>query len=277
MTTRVWGIDFSGAAHPGARLALAEATLQEGVVRIGAVEAVATRCGTPSAREAAIAGLTELARSVGPDRVGIDAALSLPQTALRALGADRWQQLPAAVRRRCPDARALTGLVIDAAPPTGPRYPRRVTDARTAALSPVHFMIAAQTYAALTELLPRWRAVGDVAPHGGARPTLCEVYPAAALSVWAIASTGYKGEDPRHRDRRVAIIDALTDTGAVTVAPGPRAAMLDQPGGDLLDAAIAAVVAGLARPTAPPGPPAEGAICGGEPTDYRPQCPLLPT
>ena len=272
MTQRVWGIDFSGAAVPGARLALAEATVADGRVHVDAVDAVASRCGPGAASEAAITGLCDLARAVSPDRVGVDAALSLPQVATRALGVDHWQELPAAVQQQCPDARALTALVIDAAPPTGHRYPRRVTDVRAAALSPVHFMIAAQTHTALTELLPRWStAAAQVAAH----PPLREVYPAGALSVWGIAASGYKGVDPTHRRRRRAIVDALGATGIVTVAASAREMMIEQSGGDLLDAAIAAVVTGLTEPTPPPGPPIEGAICGADPRDYPSQCPLL--
>ena len=275
MTHRVWGIDFSGAAHPGERLALAEATVTDAVVTIDAVDAVARRCGTDATREAAITGLVDLAAELRPAHVGIDAALSLPQTATHALGVDQWHALPEAVRLRCQDVPALTALVIDATPPVGPRYPRRVTDVRASALPPVHFMIAAQTHAALTELLPRWQRVGAVAPHRDGRPRLREVYPAAALDLWGLAATGYKGPDPTHRDRRVAILDALTGTGVLTITASVRDAMLDQPGGDLLDAAIAAVVTGLTAPAPPPGPAIEGAISGADPTDYAPGCALL--
>jgi Protein of unknown function (DUF429). len=276
MTTTVWGVDFSGAATPGDRLALAEASYRDGTLHIEAVDAVATRCETADSREAAIAGLVDLARRRRPARVGLDAALSLPQSAVRALGVEDWTLLPATVRSRCGDARALTKEVIDAAPATGPRYPRRVADAKASALSPVHFMIAAQTYAALTELLPRWRHVGGIIPHTAGTPALCEVYPAAALGVWGLDATGYKGPDPVHRGRRTTIVEALTATGAVRIVEDARDAMIDQHGGDLLDAAIAATVMAFMTPCSSPGPPVEGSICGADPTDYPSQCPLLP-
>jgi Protein of unknown function (DUF429). len=275
MTHRVWGVDFSGAAYPGDRLALAEATVTDAVVHIDAVDAVASRCGAGEARADAIAGLVDLAEELRPTRVGVDAALSLPQAATRALGVDHWKALPGAVRHRCPDVQALTALVIDAAPSTGPRYPRRVTDVRASALPPVHFMIAAQTHAALTELLPRWQHIGAVAPHLDGHPHLREVYPAAALNLWGLAAAGYKGDDATHRDRRLTILDALTRTGVVTTTASVRDAMLAQPGGDLLDAGIAAVVTALTPTTSPPGPPIEGVICGADPTDYPSGCPLL--
>ena len=275
MTTTVWGVDFSGAATPGDRLALAEASLSDGTLHIDAVDAVARRCETAGDREAAIAGLVDLARRRRPTRVGVDAALSLPQSAVRALGVEDWALLPATVRSKCSDPRALTKVVIDAAPATGSRYPRRVVDAQATALSPVHFMIAAQTYAALTELLPRWQQVGGIIPHTSGIPALCEVYPAAALGVWGLDATGYKGSDPIHRGRRTLIVEALTATGAVRIAEDARDAVIDQRGGDLLDAAIAATATAFMTPCSSPGPPVEGRICGADPTDYPSECSLL--
>ena len=276
MTITVWGVDFSGAATPGDRLALAEASLTDGTLHIETVDAVANRCATAPGRDAAIAGLVDLAGRSRPARVGVDAALSLPQSAVRALGVGDWTQLPAAVRDQCSDARELSTVVIEAAPATGPRYPRRVVDAQASALSPVHFLIAAQTYAALTELLPRWQQVGGIIPHTEGTPALCEVYPAAALDIWGLDATGYKGADPVHSDRRRAIVEALTATGAVRIAGEARDAMLSQHGGDLLDAAVAATATAFMTPCPTTGPPVEGRICGADPTDYPSQSPLLP-
>jgi len=260
------GIDFSAARDAGQRIWLARAVPTHGHLRIDAVFAAAERFGR--SRQEATAGLvTFLAASTGA-LVACDACFGLPDPLVSEPWTDWIRLYPA----RFPDP-----VTLRAASRTAEGHERRrLTDRLAGApFAPTNLRLYRQTdlwlRCILSELVRR--QVVTVAPFQEPeppKPHLIEVCPAASLRSWGLPYRGYKGRGLAQRAMRVRIVQELQAFG-VDCPPASCARIVDQPGGDALDAIIAVVTAwlvardGSLRAPLPPEAYREGWIYTGDP------------
>lgn len=189
--------------------------------------------------------LVSLVCSAGVGLAGIDTPLGWPDGFVEAIAAhhagDRWpddEGDPDGHRRRLRLRRtdALVGVA------TG-RHPMSVSADRIA--------VAAMRGARLQQLIKE-RAGRDAVDRSGCSGLVAETYPAAALAVWGLAASGYKGTGGT--SARAELVDALVGRSGLVVTDDQRAAMV---GSDhLLDAWVCALVARavLDGGTTRPGP-----------------------
>ena len=176
--------------------------------------------------------LVALVCAPGVGLAGIDTPLGWPDGFVGAITAhhagDRWPDDggdPEAHRRRLRLRR--TDEIVGSA--TG-RHPMSVSADRLA--------VAAMRGARLQQLIAG-RVGGDLVDRSGCAGIVAETYPAAALAVWGLPASGYKGT--AGGEVRAGLVDALVRRSGLQVTDVQRAAMV---GSDhLLDAWVCALVA----------------------------------
>jgi len=103
-------------------------------------------------------------------------------------------------------------------------------------------------------LLARLAATGRPVRRSGIDSLIAEVYPAAALRIWALPAAGYKTAGSANSGSRASLVEALINrTGWLTWGDWPRLCAASP---DALDAVVCAIVAGavhLGRTTRPTG------------------------
>ena len=240
----VLGIDWSGAAEAGRRTWLAMGTLVDGRLHVHrllrAIEAEARTT------EEVIGRVAARVRAPGTRLVGIDAPLGLPVPVLDALGVadtpalidllDRLWDDPERFRARC------SALARQA---TGQPEPRRKTDQHAGTpWCPWNLRLYRQTWAAfqLLQALEGDPRVAVLPFTSAAAPVrLAEVSPTAVVAMLPVEGRGYKrrGEETL----REAILEAAAGTWGLSLDPEVRAQAVADPGGDAVDAILAALSA----------------------------------
>lgn len=124
----------------------------------------------------------------------------------------------------------LTDTAVTAA--TG-RHPMSVSADRIA--------VAAMRAARLQDLVVRRCGDPAAVDRSGASGRVAEVYPAAALAVWGVDPTGYKGPSPQARQRRASVLAAVARRAGLGVSGEVADAVTTSD--HLLDAVVCAVVA----------------------------------
>jgi len=245
----VYGVDFSGARRAGRAIWIAEASRHRGALQLDRLDRLDHLTGTDE-RDACLATLLARIRLSENALWGIDAPFGLP-IALFPDGT-RWRDTLDAVASH-PSARALGRWCVDRARRVGrDRYIGRAAD--RAAHTPFHsyhYRIIYQTYHAMRDLC---RALADeigtaVLPFQYDRlPTIrrvvVETCPASTLKRMQLPFQRYKRPAPgpigRARGRvRAAILAGLEPV--IRIGPHDRRRIARDPGGDALDAVIAAV------------------------------------
>lgn len=260
--TAVCGVDFSGAAQAGhttwvARCAVAtraERAAGGPALRLAALDPLAELAGTAE-REPALAHLVALVRASRGTLWAVDACFGLPEAVLDALytpGA-RWPRLVREVAAWEGGAYAYGLAALAAARALGgPMHIRRAADAEARApFDPYHYRIIYQTFHGIRDVArPLARTPGTaVLPFqygrlAGARRVVLEACPASTLKRMALPHQGYKQPAggaltaARRRTRR-AILAGLA--AHVALPEADRRRILRDPGGDALDAVLAAV------------------------------------
>ena len=178
--------------------------------------------------------LVDIMCAPGVTKVGIDAPLGWPDDFVAAMVAHHsgqpWPDTGDAGDHRRRLRLRLTDTTVAAS--TG-RTPMSVSADRIA--------VAAMRGALLQHLIVERTGDPSTVDRSGTSGLVAEVYPAAALAVWGMDPTGYKGAGDTARDRRHLLLDALISRTGLAVDATQRAAMI---GSDhLLDAFICAVVA----------------------------------
>jgi hypothetical protein len=134
----------------------------------------------------------------------------------------------------------------------GPRHIRRLTDVeQKAPFDPYHYRIIYQTFHGMRDVLGRLRRDRETAilPFQyrrlpAAARVLVEACPASTLKALGLPHQNYKQPDGRRlsaRRRRVRTLLLGALSRLVRITPAHRRTMLRDPGGDALDALIAAV------------------------------------
>lgn len=180
---------------------------------------------------------------IGADLTGIDAPIGWPDPFVKAVSAwregKRWKGAESSeLQQRTTDSFCAATLG-ELAREREVRVPNRP-------LSVSADMIAATAMRAAGLLSAAEREDGLRIDRSGTRGSrACEVYPAAALFVWELPSTGYKGT--RGADERAKLVRALGRKlkGIVDLTPGHRAACRESD--DVLDALVASIATRAAQ------------------------------
>jgi predicted nuclease with RNAse H fold len=178
--------------------------------------------------------LVDIMCAPGVSKVGIDAPVGWPDDFVEAIvahhGGTRWPDTTDSAAHRRKLRLRLTDMVV--ATTTG-RTPMSVSADRIA--------VAAMRCALLQHLVTERTGDPLSVDRSGTSGLVAEVYPAAALAVWGMDPTGYKGTGVTAQDRRRLLLDALGHRTQVTITNDQCDAMI---GSDhLLDAFVCAVVA----------------------------------
>lgn len=242
----VYGVDFSGARDAGSSIWIAEIDAS-GEPELIDCEPATERFGADADRADAHRALTHhLADLDGDAAAALDFPFALPSS---VVDAGNWEAFvrafpslfasPADLQRRCQSRAELTD---------GDRVQHvRATEESVGALSPYNRRLRSQTFYGIRDVLRPLvladvvRAVPMQALAPG-NPTLLETYPAAALDSLdgETHRAGYKEASDEGRERREANLDALEAESDLGLTGGVRDRLLDDDGGDGLDAALAA-------------------------------------
>jgi hypothetical protein len=249
----VYGVDFSGARLAGRSIWLAEATPHGDRLHLNGLERLDRITGTAD-RAPCLAALRDRILQSDNALWGIDAPFGLP-IELFPEGTD-WPGMLDAVASH-PEAPALGHWCVAQAHRLGHRpYIGRAADLDAhAPLHCYHYRIIYQTFHAMRDLCRPLAAAATTAvlPFQydrlpTARRVVVETCPAVTLTRMGLPHQRYKRPTPgpvgRSRARVRAPILAGLDA-AIRIAPRDRRRIARDPGGDALDAVIAAV--GVAR------------------------------
>ncbi len=253
--SRVYGVDFSGAKLAGRTTWIAQLEWEQGeVVHLAELSRLEDLCGE-AGRDEALGHLVGLIRSSGHSLWALDFPFGFPVEVM-GRGA-RWADQFAFLRAWGEDGYAA-GLecVRRAEQLTGRKHIRRQTDTEERApFDPFHYRIIHQTFHGMRDVLGPLRADRQtvILPFHyhrlpAARRALVEACPASTLLRLGLPSQNYKQPEggPLTRKRLQTRRAILAGLGRVVrMWKEQFRAMLLDPGGDALDAVIAAV--GAAR------------------------------
>jgi len=239
----VLGVDFTSAPRPRKPVTVARGRLSAGALVVEAIDALPD---WPS--------FEQLLAAPGPWIGGFDFPFGLPREAVRDLGWPLdWHGLVAHCARM---GRAAFRQALDAyraSRPRGNKYPHRATDLPARSHSPVK-LVNPPVALMFLEGTPRLAGAGVTIPGlavGDPQRVAVEAYP--GLAARAIVSASYKSDEarkqtPQRREARLAIVRRLARGGGpfgfrLHVAPALARSLADDPTGDRLDAALAAMQA----------------------------------
>jgi hypothetical protein len=249
---RVLGVDFSGANDAGRKIWIAECKRGRGN-RLTLVD-LRRACDLEGAGvdpATAIAALAEFIVKQPDTIAGCDFPFSLPKM---HVGNTTWTSFASRFRQRFPDPDNFRNWAMRHAKGREIRRPCD-RDAKTP-FNSYNLRIYRQTWSGIAHLLNPLATSGRAVVHpfqplpAKPVPIIVEACPACLLKRIRFYPS-YKGRTGKHRVERRAIIEKLVSLGLLT-APLPPAerVLLDNPGGDALDAVIAAIAAAHADITA---------------------------
>lgn len=254
----VYGVDFSGARNAERNIWLAGGPLEGGELHVETLgQAKDVLDGDPSGREATHEAFVAWLREREPAAVGLDFSFGVPALLAEAVtsGPADWTVfLDAFPSDDCPDADAFEdwGKALTHEHTSGERaFLKRETDGPVGASSPYGFIGSTITYYGVRDVLAPLvlgsdggEAVATVAPMQTAafEPplTLLETYPAGALDRSGLQRDSYKGASATERAHRRENLDGLVESTGVSVTSEQRETVIENTGGDALDAVVAA-------------------------------------
>ncbi|MEZ5829986.1 MAG: hypothetical protein R3D05_02260 [Dongiaceae bacterium] len=240
--TRILGVDFSGASDAGRKIWIAEGRQDgNGALELLSCVAAIDLPGGGKAPAVAVPALARHIAALGDARVGCDFPFSLPRD---LVGARTWRSFTIRYAADFADADTFRSLMRTR---HNAAEHKRMTDriAKTP-FNSYNLRLYRQTWWGISGLLHPLiaRRAAIVRPQqrlNRGKPTLIEVCAACTLKSIDLYPP-YKGKDASHRRARRRILGGLIDRGALA-APDRRmrTLLLDNEGGDALDAAIGAV------------------------------------
>ena len=262
---RILGIDFSGANDAGHKIWIAEGALEGAGFALSDLRPASALPGGAAAPGPAVAALLRHIL-VAPNTVaGCDFPFSIPRSMIEE---PSWAEFIRRFPRRFPDAQAFRNWAMEK---TGGRELRRDTDrAASTPFNSYNLRIYRQTWWGIVGLLhplvvegtgvvPPYQSVGR-----GVRPVVIEACPACAMKSIGFYPP-YKGREMAHRKARRDVLGRLVRDGLLQRPHRSLAArLLDNVGGDALDAVIAAITTAHAdlRRKSDEGEALEGYIYG---------------
>jgi len=239
--TRILGIDFSGAKDAGAKIWVATARRNDGPLSIEDCRPAMLLPGGAKAASLALAALRAYVVAEKDTIAGCDFPFSLP---VDLVAARNWQSFARDFTRRYPTAIDFHDLCHQA---TGGIETKRRTDKEDRTpFNSFNLRLYRQTWWGIGHLLAplvaaRKATVWPQMPKRPGRPLLIEVCAACSL-IRLDHYSSYKGRTPAHRKARASILDLLvTSHWLAPPSRSLRSTLLDNGGGDALDAVIGAV------------------------------------
>lgn len=243
----VVGVDFSGAARAGQNIWLARCSIRSQKLRLESLDRLESLAGSAQ-REIALAKLVEVIRGSGRTLWGIDFPFGLPVE----LGWKNWHEQLAAVRAFAGGASAFGSECVRIARTLGGKmHIRRTTDSDTATpFDCYHYRIIHQTFHGMRDVLGRLEADAGVCVFPfqfeklNAPTVVVEACPGSTLKRMKLPHNNYKQpaggplESKRRRNRHTILADLREQ---IEIDEKFERVMMRNPGGDALDAAIAAV------------------------------------
>ena len=245
--TRLLGIDFSGAKDAGRKIWIAEGRKSEGPLFI---DFCRPACDLPGKAADPAQALSALARHIiaEPNTIaGCDFPFSLPRQLIKTRD---WRSFALAFKRRFKDAQTFHDLCHKAT--GGVEVKRRTDKADKTPFNSFNLRLYRQTWWGIAHFLAPLVAddaivVRPQMEFKSRRPILVEVCAASSL-IRLDCYPSYKGRLARHRRARSEILDRLIALSLL--APPTRALrrlLLDNAGGDALDAIIGAIAVNKAK------------------------------
>lgn len=239
--TRILGIDFSGASDAGARIWIATAQSHDGPLVIEDCRPAMQLPGGAKAPPDALAALRAYIIAEADTIAGCDFPFSLP---LGLVEEKDWRSFALDFTRRYPTPLDFHDRCHQA---TGGIETKRRTDREDRTpFNSFNLRLYRQTWWGIGHLLAplvarNQASVWPQMPRRVNKPTLLEVCAACSL-IRLDHYPSYKGRTPAHRKARAGILDLLI--AREWLAPPKRrlrSLLLDNSGGDALDAVIGAV------------------------------------
>lgn len=248
---RVAGVDFSGARDAGKNIWIAEGVVTGAGVKIESLSRAADLPGGKTAFAPAMGALVERVATLTDHVVGFDFPFSLPA------GLIPQNDWPSFVRRFAADFDTSDSFRENCRAQTGGREYKRATD--TEARVPwcaYNLRLYRQTWAGIRHLLhpliehDRARIIPIQEPLSG-KPVIAEICPASTLKAEDLY-VPYKGRGDELRRARESILKNVTRRGLLAPVRGRlRETVLDNTGGDALDAVLSAIAAARIDDPAP--------------------------
>jgi hypothetical protein len=240
--TRILGVDFSGASDAGRKIWVAEGRLSDdGALQLLQCVPAMDLPGGGIRPQQAVSALARHVAALTDARVGCDFPFSLPRNLVTARS---WRSF--ALRYAAEFADADSFRAIMRSRHNAIEHKRQTDRIAGTPFNSYNLRLYRQTWWGITgvvsPLVRAGRAI--VRPQQKLRagkPTLIEVCAACTLKSIDLYPA-YKGQEAKHRKARQRILDHLIDRRALA-APGRsmRRLLLDNDGGDALDAVIGAV------------------------------------
>ena len=253
--TSVLGVDFSGASDAGRKIWVAEgAQTEDGALALTRCVPAVDLPGGGLAPEIAVPALARYIAQTKDARVGCDFPFGLPRDLVTARS---WRSF--ALRYAAEFANAESFRTIMRARHDAIEHKRMTDRIAGTPFNSYNLRLYRQTWWGITGVVdPLVRAnraiVRPQQKLSVGKSVLLEVCAACTLKSIDLYPP-YKGRDPQHRRARSRILDFLIDRGRL-VAPTRRlrSLLLDNEGGDALDAVIGAVAAARADLAKEPDP-----------------------
>ncbi len=247
--TRIYGVDFSGAAKAGANIWIARTTASCKRLQLQQLSRLEDLAGAAE-RTKALSYLVFMINASGRSVWGIDFPFGLP-VELAAMGTT-WDEQLAFIGRFEGDAKAFGRWCVAQARKIGTKlHIRRTTDTETKTpFDCYHYRIVYQTFHGMRDVLaPVARDDVAVLPFqydrlARATTIVVEACPSSTLKRLGLPHQNYKQPaggplTAKRRQTRHLIISALKEF--IELSESDRRVMMRNPGGDALDAVIAAV------------------------------------
>lgn len=243
MTRRILGIDFSGATDAGRKIWIAEGLETAGTLRLVALRPAAELPGGAAVPITAVAALARHIIGVPDTVAGCDFPFSIPRSLIEEAS---WKDFIQVFPARFPDPDSFRDWAFRKA---GMRELRRRTDREEKTpFNSYNLRIHRQTWWGIVGLLNPFVASGAaiIRPYQPMprrpKPIVIEACPACFMKSIGFYPP-YKGREASHRAARAAVMRRLVQDGTLR-RPGRAltARILDNAGGDALDAVIAAIV-----------------------------------
>jgi len=245
--TRILGVDFSGASDAGRKIWIAEGRPDaRGALKLLTCVAAIDLPGGGKTPAEAVPALTRHIAGLGAARVGCDFPFSLPRDLVKA---SSWRGF--ALRYAAEFADADTFRSLMRSQQNAVEHKRATDRIAGTPFNSYNLRLYRQTWWGISGLLrplvaDRKAIVRPQQKLSAGKPVLMEVCAACTLKSIDLYPS-YKGREAKHRRARRRILEGLVERGAL--APPSRrmrALLLDNEGGDALDAAIGAVAAARA-------------------------------
>jgi hypothetical protein len=246
---RVAGVDFSGARNAGKLIWIARGFIIDHTFRLEECFPASDLPGSGADKGLALPALVNFLAGETDAIIGLDFPFGLPAPLVTE---NSWENFIAAFPKNYPSADEFRNTCLTAA---NGRELKRRTDVETKTpFSAYNLRLYRQTYDGIRNVLHPLitndlaRAIPTQPPADG-KPVLAEACPASLLKVEKL----YVSYKSKEGDGRAKILDGLIARKLMAnPSPALREILLENTGGDALDAAIAAIIAMRARfdPTA---------------------------